>query len=275
MSRYFNRIALVAVVAFTGTGFLGADVWDKKTVITTDEVMQLPNTTLQPGTYVIKLAESTGNRHIVQFYDKDEQHLVTTVLAIPNLRLQPTGKTVFAFWEVPAGQPKALRAWFYPGDNFGQEFAYPKMEADRITANNKGATVPINDEKSYDLTASETTNKDSNAATVSSTNVTSATEPKEPTSVAAAEPTPAPAAEPTPAPVPAVAEPAPGPAPAQVAAAQPPQQPVERDDAQRVATPAPAPQTLPQTASNLPSVGLIGLLSLCAAAGLNLAYRRG
>ena len=46
--------------------------------------MQLPNMTLQPGTYVIKLADSDSNRHIVQFFDKDEKHLITTVLAIPN-----------------------------------------------------------------------------------------------------------------------------------------------------------------------------------------------
>lgn len=59
---------------------------------------------------------------------------MTTILAIPNYRLKPTGKTVFQFWEVPAGQPRALRAWFYPGDNFGQEFAYPKQTAAQIAA---------------------------------------------------------------------------------------------------------------------------------------------
>src|SRR6185437_374088 len=32
----------------------------------------------------------------------------------------------FAFWETPAGVPKAVHAWFYPGDNYGQAFAYPK-----------------------------------------------------------------------------------------------------------------------------------------------------
>jgi LPXTG-motif cell wall-anchored protein len=62
----------------------------------------------------------------VQIFDKDQQHLEETVIAIPNYRLQPTGNTQFSFWETPAGVPKAVRAWFYPGDNFGQEFAYPK-----------------------------------------------------------------------------------------------------------------------------------------------------
>ena len=80
------------------------------------------------------LADSVTARHIVQIFDKDRQHVITTILAIPNYRLQPTGDTVFQFWEVPAGQPRALRAWFYPGDNFGQEFAYPKQTAAQIAA---------------------------------------------------------------------------------------------------------------------------------------------
>ena len=80
------------------------------------------------------LVDSLSDRHIVRVFDKDETHVITTILAIPNYRLQSTGKTVFQYWEVPAGQPKALRAWFYPGDNFGQEFAYPKQTAAQIAA---------------------------------------------------------------------------------------------------------------------------------------------
>src|SRR5665213_2524867 len=150
MNTYLKTLAFVAVGGFAGTGFAVADQWDKKTTITIDESVQLPTTLLQPGTYVIKLV-ATGDRHTVQFFDKDEKHVITTILAIPNERVRPTGKSVFAFWETPAGQPLALRAWFYPGDNFGQEFAYPKGEAGRISANNSGATVPVNDEKSADL----------------------------------------------------------------------------------------------------------------------------
>jgi len=261
MTNYLKRIALVAVVSMAGVGIVTADQWDKKTTITTDEAMQLPNMMLQPGTYVIRLVDSKSNRHVVQFFDKDEKHLITTILAIPNERLRATGKSVFAFWEVPAGQPKALRAWFYPGDNFGQEFAYPKDEAARITASNKGATVPISDEKPEDL--SKSAEKDTAAVT-----------------------------EPAPAPAPvATAEPAPAPAPAEVAAApqrapEPPAvTPIEtpntasartadQDDAQRVAAQTSASDKLPQTASNLPLFALIGLLSLVGALALNFAYHR-
>jgi len=111
-----------------------ADEWNKKTVLTVSEPIQVPNQVLPPGTYVIKLLDSPSDRHIVQIFNKDENHLFTTILAIPNYRIQPTGKTVFTFWETPPGQPKALRAWFYPGDNFGQEFAYPKSAAVQIAA---------------------------------------------------------------------------------------------------------------------------------------------
>jgi hypothetical protein len=111
-----------------------ADEWNKKTILTVNESISVPNKVLPPGKYVMKLMDSQSNRHIVQIFDGDETHLITTILAIPNYRLEPTGKTQFQFWETPPGQPKALRAWFYPGDNFGQEFAYPKTEATNIAS---------------------------------------------------------------------------------------------------------------------------------------------
>ncbi|HVP00308.1 MAG TPA: hypothetical protein VMT15_19690 [Bryobacteraceae bacterium] len=111
-----------------------ADEWDKKTILTVKETIQLPNAILPPGVYTFKLFNSLSDRHTVQVFDQDGKHLVTTVLAIPNYRLEPVEKTEFLFWEVPAGNPPALRAWFYPGDNFGQEFAYPKNISTQIAA---------------------------------------------------------------------------------------------------------------------------------------------
>ena len=133
-----NRLA----IAIASVGLLGvalaptsrADEWSKKTTLAINEAIQVPNKVLPAGTYVIKLLDSPSDRHIVQIFNADETQLQTTILAIPNYRIRPTGKTVFTFWETPPGQPKALRAWFYPGDNFGQEFAYPKFAATQIAA---------------------------------------------------------------------------------------------------------------------------------------------
>lgn len=118
-----------------------ASEWDKLTYLTVNESIQVPTQVLPPGKYAMKLLDSPSDRHIVQIFNADQTHLITTILAIPNWRLQPTGKTVFTFWETPPGQPKALRAWFYPGDNFGQEFAYPKSIATQL-ASVSHTTVP-------------------------------------------------------------------------------------------------------------------------------------
>ena len=192
------------VLAVASIGLLGvaiapsarADEWNKKTILTVNETIQVPNKVLPPGTYVIKLLDSPSNRHVVQIFDGDETHLLTTILAIPNYRLQPTGKTVFGFWETPPGQPKALRAWFYPGDNFGQEFAYPKSAAVQIAASAHSA-VP--------------TTEVTEPSEMATAPVTSTPAPKQETAEAAPAPEPQPeAAAPAPAPEPA---PTPDPAP--------------------------------------------------------------
>lgn len=147
MNRKF-RSFYVGAIAVAGIGMLGvgfvpkahADAWDKMTTVTVSEPIIAGNKVLDPGTYVWKLLDSPSDRHVVQIFSKDQSHLETTILAIPNYRLQPTGKSQFSFWETPAGVPKAVRAWFYPGDNFGQEFAYPKKLVAQLAS---AAPVPV------------------------------------------------------------------------------------------------------------------------------------
>jgi hypothetical protein len=129
-------LVLALVVAALPSMVLG-DTWDKKTTITISAPMEIPGVGVQggggqvlpAGTYVIKLLASASERHIVQIFNESGDHLFATILAISNYRLQPTSKTVMTFRERAVGEPQALRAWFYPGDNFGQEFVYPKERA--------------------------------------------------------------------------------------------------------------------------------------------------
>jgi hypothetical protein len=131
----FRNVGFLTGLALLGATLTApavkADEFEKKTTVIVNEPLQLPHTVLQPGTYVFRLMDSP-DRHIVLIYTGDGTRFLTRELAIPNLRLTRTDKTAFQLWETPAGQPKALRAWFYPGDNFGQEFAYPKYQATEI-----------------------------------------------------------------------------------------------------------------------------------------------
>jgi hypothetical protein len=122
-------LCLVVVAAVSSAK---ADDWNRKTTVTFSAPVEVPGVgaqTLPAGTYVFKIVDSPSDRHIVQIFNEREDHVFTTILAIPNYRLKATGKTVMTFRERGEGQPEAIHAWFYPGHQWGEEFVYPKARA--------------------------------------------------------------------------------------------------------------------------------------------------
>ncbi|MGA2609363.1 MAG: hypothetical protein ABSH01_18120 [Terriglobia bacterium] len=215
--RVVVMIFCLSLVALALLPSARADEWNNRTTVTFSGPVEVPGVgaqTLPAGTYVFKLLESPADRHIVQIFNQAEDHVFTTILAIPNYRLKATGKTVVTFRERGEGQPEAIRAWFYPGHNWGEEFVYPKTRAlelakivnEPVLATPIELPAPVETLKTAPIIAVKPTGEEVAVTEVVQT---------PPTEVAAAE-TPAPAA------------------------------------------------TLPKTASPLPLVGLIGLLSLGA-----------
>jgi hypothetical protein len=172
--------ALAALVVIGLIPILRADEWNKRTLVTISEPIIAGNKVLEPGTYVWKLMDSASNRNTIRIYNENESKLETTILAIPDYRLRPAGKTQFAYWETPAGVPKAVRAWFYPGDNFGQELPYPKKLVAQLAS---AQPVPV-----------PTAYNPPPAATPEPTPVAAPSD--QPTEVASARPAPEPAPEP-------------------------------------------------------------------------------
>jgi hypothetical protein len=136
--KFFKATPTVLCMALLGAALapsILADDWNKKTTITFSGPVEIPGVhltgygILPAGTYVFKILNSSSDRHIVQIFSKDELTVYATILAIPNYRLKATDKTVMTFRERPNGQPEALRAWFYPGKEWGEEFVYPKSRA--------------------------------------------------------------------------------------------------------------------------------------------------
>jgi hypothetical protein len=224
LSKRFGRAAMFAfgigMVFVMLSSAASAQSWNKKTVVTFSAPFEIPGVDAQvlpAGTYVFKLLDSQSDRHIVQVFNKDETHVYSTILAIPNYRLQPTDKTVMTFAERATGEPQAIRAWFYPGDNSGQEFVYPKKRAAELARSTNQPVLYIPDEEAENIAAP----------------VENATEPP----VIALEKAPVMSVEPTGETVPL---------------------------AEIVEPPPVQTASLPRTASELPLLALIGILSLSA-----------
>jgi hypothetical protein len=220
----------LAAMAFSPSA--NADGWNKKTVVTFSQPVEIPGGIVLPaGTYVIKLLDSLSNRHIVQIFNQDENHIYATILAIPNWRLDVTDKTVMTFGERAAGDPQAIRSWFYPGDNFGQEFVYPKRRAVELAKLTNLPILAMPTELESEFTKPAKSVNDEPVVALKQAPLTAVKPTGEEVEVA------------------------------QVVTPPPAQQ-------KETATTPKRTEQLPQTASLLPLLGLIGLLSLGAGLAL-------
>ena len=146
----------IATVAILCAGTASAQTLSKKTTVTFNMPVEIPGVgaqVLPAGVYVFRLMDSTSDRNIVQVFNKDESHIYATILAIPNFRLRATDKTVITFAERAAGEPQAIKAWFYPGDNWGQEFVYPRSKALELARRTNLPVLYIPDEVAPNIVA--------------------------------------------------------------------------------------------------------------------------
>jgi hypothetical protein len=232
IARFSLAFGVVVALA-ASTAVARADAWDKKTTVSFSQAVEVPGSVLQPGRYVMKLVDIPSDRHVVQFMNERENHVYAAAITIPAYRAEVTDKTVIGFYEARAGVPEPIHYWYYPGDNFGQEFVYPKDHLAEIAAVPHETTPAVFDTRG----------------------------PSTPGPVTAAEPEvqPGPAVEQsavTPQPEPA--------APVEIAQAAPlPAQPEPAAAPQN--DPPAAPAELPKTSGNLPEVALLGMFSFGSA----------
>jgi len=246
--KLFKTAPAVLGLAFLGAAFspsAKADENNHKTIVTFSAPVEIPPVyitgmrILPAGTYVFKLTSSQSNRHIVQIFNKEETRIIATVLAIPNYRITPKGKTVITFNEGIKGAAQPIRAWFYPGANWGEEFVYPKTRAVEL-AKVTNAPVPA----------------------LQADVAVEVAKPEEPAVVAVLQQAPIVAVKPTGEEVEV----------AQVIQSEPPPPPA----ATATAAAAPNyPAELPATASSLPLIALCGLLALGSALSLRSIRNRG
>ena len=244
-----------AVVALTclmySTGF--AQPADKRTTFTFSGPVALPGITLPAGEYLFRLADSSGDRKVVQVLSADGSKPYGMFFSMSAERAEPSSTPEVRFMETGAGMPAAIRTWWYPGERSGYEFIYPREQARRLA---QSAREPVLTTQTQTTTTSQTntgnltrissSGQDSNvSATSGSTAPPTGTNQRgevAPPSISVRNDTIAGPGEPN----------------SNASAAR---------SSQRTR------RSLPQTASRIPLVALIGFGALCAGCGLRMQRR--
>jgi len=236
----------VAAVLVAATAY--AQPSDKRTFFTFSRPITLPGVTLPAGKYVFRLADDTSSRKVIQVASADGTKPYAMLLTIPDERRDPPKDAEVSFLETAANTPSAVGAWWYPGERIGYEFIYPRAQA-RQLARTTGASVlttkadstKTEETRTGELTRIDSSGRDQSAASAADDSRSA----RETGTVARETPPRTPPQAVSPAPPSFSQNPVPNPPPV-------------------------ARNSLPRTASRLPLVGLIGMLSLVAFSSFRL-----
>ena len=114
---------------------------DSRTEFTFNQPVELPGVTLPPGTYIFRFVDATTGRMVMQVQAKDSSNKnYGLFMTISAQRPKPSDDAELRFLETPAGQPAAVKTWWYPGRTIGREFIYPKSQALRLA---KATNEPV------------------------------------------------------------------------------------------------------------------------------------
>ena len=143
----FNRIITSACAAAAILAMSAAPAqaqggpMDSRTEFTFNQPVELPGVTLPPGTYIFRFVDSTSSRKVMQVQARDASNKTYGMfMTISAQRPRASDDAELRFLETPAGQPAAVKTWWYPGNTIGREFIYPKDQARRL-AQATNATV--------------------------------------------------------------------------------------------------------------------------------------
>jgi hypothetical protein len=147
-----HRITAVAILAASfalpWSGMAFADELNQQTIATFSAPFEIPGKVLPAGQYIFKLAMPNTSLNIVQIVDAKTNHVEATLLTVPDQRFDLTDKTIMMFAERSGNSPEALKEWFYPGRQTGDEFVYPHDRAVQLARANHEAVLSTQSDSS-------------------------------------------------------------------------------------------------------------------------------
>jgi hypothetical protein len=135
--RILPLVLAAAFLTLSLSGGANADDWDKKTVVTFDQDVEIPGQVLPAGTYVFKLLRSNSDRSVAQVWSAGESQLLATLITVGDSYPNPSGDPYFVLdmSETAEGFPPAITGWFFAGSNEGRDFIYSGYSESRIVDN--------------------------------------------------------------------------------------------------------------------------------------------
>lgn len=109
-----------------------ADEGGKSVTIDLKSPTQIPGRVLHPGSYVLETSGGQSGWNVIRVYSGDKSSLVATLLAYPNPQIPSEGEKVLIYSRGGANGAVVMKGWFFDGDSQAEQWAYPKVEADRI-----------------------------------------------------------------------------------------------------------------------------------------------
>jgi len=121
---------------------------DKRTYFTFSGPVALPGATLPAGRYVFRIVDTTSSRKVIQVLSDDGKKPFTMSNTIPDQRRDPAKDATVSFYETARGTPAAVKSWWYPGESIGYQFIYPRAQAKQIAQTTGKAILTTKSESS-------------------------------------------------------------------------------------------------------------------------------
>jgi hypothetical protein len=146
-------VLLACVMATPST----AQPLDKRTLFTFGGPVSMPGVTLPAGKYLFRLANPDSGRNVVQVLNAEGTKPYGMFFAMRAERFEPASTPEVRFMETASGTPPAIKTWWYPGERSGYEFVYPKEQARRLA---QGASQPVLTTQTQTTTTEQTNTAD-------------------------------------------------------------------------------------------------------------------
>jgi hypothetical protein len=166
-ARIIRTILGVSLGAALFASAAQAQPEDKRTYFTFSGPIALPSVTLPAGRYLFRIVDTTTSRKVIQVLSDDQKKPFTMVNTIPDTRRDAPKDATVAFYESARGTPAAVKSWWYPGETIGYQFIYPRGQAKQIAKatgqpvlTTKAESTKYEETKSAELTRVDANGRD-------------------------------------------------------------------------------------------------------------------